>query len=186
MGSPRPSSSSFGRASKRPVADPEAHALFLLGARRCPLCAEAMVLKGPATTCRKCAAPAFSDAAELARFVSWADRSWLALVPVLALLGLVPLVSALLGLWAYRLSAAGTLAAYGPWQARLSSQFLRAAGIVAVSFLLPIPPVGALLVPLFIGLLHAHARRAVQRTAGALDLRRAGPSAPHDHLVPAA
>ncbi|MFP2934692.1 hypothetical protein ACLESO_58210, partial [Pyxidicoccus sp. 3LG] len=139
-----------------------AHRLRLLGALRCGRCAQPLNLQGPSSTCRRCGAPAFPDAAALDQFVSYADRRWLALVPVLALLGLVPFLGALMGLWLYRVSPAGALGAYARWQDQVSSQLLRQLGLLAIVVLQPLPLVGAGVVPVLVGVLHAQSRRSVR------------------------
>jgi hypothetical protein len=104
----------------------------------------------------------FSDAAELKQFVAYTDKRWLALVPVLALLGVVPLLGTILGLWLYEVSPAGALGAFARWQGRASSQVLRRLGLLGIAVLQPLPMVGAVVVPVWVGVLHAQRRRAVR------------------------
>jgi hypothetical protein len=152
----------FGRARAKQVEDLAAHRLQLLGARRCHRCAEPFGFQGTSDACGHCGTPVFPDAELLARFLTYADKRYLALVPVLALLGLVPLLGTLLGLWLYGVSPAGALGAYARWQHRVSSQMLRELAMLGMVVLQPLPVVGAALVPALVGVLHAQSRLAVR------------------------
>ncbi len=152
----------LGRAMEKPAEDLVVHRLQLLGARRCPRCAEPLSVQAQSSACRGCATPAFADAAEREQFVTYADKRWLALVPVLALLGVVPVLGAILGLWLYQVSPAGALGAFARWQDRAGSQVLRRLGLLGIALFQPIPMVGAVVVPVWVGVLHAQNRRAVR------------------------
>jgi Zn finger protein HypA/HybF involved in hydrogenase expression len=152
----------LGRALGKKAEDLVVHRLQLLGARRCPRCAEPLSVQAHSAACPRCATPAFADSAEREQFVRYADKRWLALVPVLAMLGVVPLLGAILGLWLYQVSPAGALGAFARWQDRAGSQVLRRLGFLALAVFQPIPMVGAVVVPLWVGLLHAQSRRAVR------------------------
>jgi hypothetical protein len=158
----------FGRALEENAEDLVAHRLRLLGARRCGRCAEPRALQRTTNACQCCGAPPFSDAAELEQFVAYADKRALALIPVLALLGLLPVLGAILGLWLYRVSPAGALSTFSRWHDRLAWRVLRRLGLLGLAMLQPLPLVGAVAVPALAGVLHAQSRRAIRAGARAL------------------
>lgn len=164
----------FGRARERKVQDAGAHRLRLLGARRCHRCAEPLEVDGPSSRCRRCDTAAFPDTEALKQFLSYADKRWLALVPVLALLGLVPLLGAILGLWLFRVSPAGALGAYARSRDQVSSGLLRQLGLLGIAVLQPLPLVGAAVVPALVGVLYAQSRLALSAGASTLGARQEG------------
>lgn len=158
----------LGRVLEKKAEDLAVHRLQLLGARRCPRCAEPLTVQAHSSACRGCATPAFADTAEREQFVTYADKRWLALVPVLAALGVVPLLGPILGLWLYQLSPAGALGAFARWHDRAGSHVLRRLGLLGLAVFQPIPLVGCALVPAWIGVLHAQNRRAVRAATKAV------------------
>jgi ferredoxin len=169
----------FGRALEKQVEELATHRLQLLGVLRCSRCAEPL-LQGASGACRRCATPVFPDTAALKRFVSYADKRWWALVPVLALLGTVPVLGAIIGLWLYRLSPAGSLGAFARWRNRVSVKLLMDLALQGLAVLQPLPLVGAAILPALVGLLHAQNRRAVLARTEALPAVNEGSIQPLD------
>jgi hypothetical protein len=92
-----------------------------------------------------------------------------ALVPALAVLGLVPVLGIGAGLVLYKLAPAGTLGASVRWRERLGTRLLRTAAVLALLFIQPLPIVGAFAVPGLIVLLHLATRRAFLAASAAGD-----------------
>ncbi|MFN7135736.1 MAG: hypothetical protein ACK4N5_26930 [Myxococcales bacterium] len=87
-----------------------------------------------------------------------ADKTFAALLPVFAGLGLVPLLGLAAALVLYRVSPASSLAALVSWKQRLLGRVLRFAAVTVLVLLQPIPGVGVVAVPAMLVITHLASR----------------------------
>lgn len=156
----------LGRVRGAAVSDAAGHRLQLLGARRCSRCAEPLKPRGLNLGCAHCGEPPFQDTHGVEAFVAYADKRFVTLLPALVLLGLLPVIGAMLGLWLFRVSPAAALGAFADWQVRLRSGVLRGVGLLVLIGLQPVPIAGGLALPIFVGMLHLSNRRAARASLG--------------------
>jgi hypothetical protein len=166
-GAPREPSAldAIGRTVRTPAADMRAHVFALLARCRCPACAEPLQGGGPEACCALCGARAFPSPDGIRMFLRAADRALLRILPVLALIGAVPVIGLVAGLCVLRLSTASAVAAHGRWKHRLVARAVRVGALLAFSLLQVIPFVGAAVVPLIAVASHLSNRRPLQRAA---------------------
>ena len=88
------------------------------------------------------------------------DTRVVALMPVFAVLGLVPGFGLVLALLLYKLAPSGALGGYAQWHQALGTRVLRSGALLGLGLLQPVPIVGALASAGLIGLLQLWARRA--------------------------
>lgn len=150
----------FARVLAGAPADLAEHQHALLAARRCSSCAERLVSSDGQAACARCGAVAFRDEEARRAFLRFVDARLAALMPVFALFGLLPVLGIGAAFLVYKLSPAGALGGYVRWRDRLGMGFLKAAAVLALVFLQPVPLLGALVVPAVIALLHVPSRRA--------------------------
>ncbi|HEX8704039.1 MAG TPA: hypothetical protein VF815_34725 [Myxococcaceae bacterium] len=150
----------LGRVLEGAPTDLQKHQHALLAARRCPCCAERLETVGGEVRCSACRAPAFQDDESCRSFLRHVERRLAVLMPVLAALGLVPVLGIGAALVLYRLAPAGALGAFVTWKDRLGTRVLRVAAVLVLMLLQPLPMVGAFAVSGVIMLLHLSTRRA--------------------------
>ena len=170
----------IGRTSRRPVVDTQAHVFALLARCRCRACAEPLAAGGPQACCARCGAKAFPTPDDIRLFLRAADRALLRILPLLALIGAVPIIGLVAGLCVLRLSSANAVAAHGRWKHRLVARAVRVGVLLAFSLLQMVPFVGAGVVPLIAVASHLSNRRPLQRAA-----TEAASSAPVEPAPPA-
>lgn len=155
----------IGRTTRRPATDLQAHIFALLARCRCRACAEPLDAGGPRARCARCGAEAFPTPEDIRVFLRAADRALLRMLPLLALLGVVPVIGLVAGLCVLRLSSANAVAAHGRWKHRLVARIVRVGLLLAVSLLQVVPFVGAAVVPLIAVASHVSNRRPLRRAA---------------------
>jgi hypothetical protein len=157
----------IGRTARTPPSSTQAHVFSLLARCRCPACAEPLEAGGPEASCKRCGARAFPTPGDVRTFLRAADGALLRILPLLALLGAVPVIGLMAGLCVLRLSSANAVAAHGRWKHRLVARAVRAGVLLAVSLLQLIPFIGAAVVPLIAVASHLSNRRPLRRAATA-------------------
>lgn len=157
----------IGRTTRKPAADTQAHIFTLLARCRCRACAEPLEAGGPDALCTRCGTLAFPATDDIRMFLRAADRALMRILPLLALIGAVPIIGLVAGLCVLRLSSANAVAAHGRWKHRLVARVVRTGLQVAFSLLQVIPFVGAAVVPLIAVASHLSNRRPLQRAAAA-------------------
>lgn len=155
----------IGRTARTPAADTQAHVFALLARCRCRACAEPLEAGGPDACCERCGARAFPTPDDIRMFLRAADRSLLRMLPLLALIGAVPVIGLVAGLCLLRLSSANAVAAHGRWKHRLVARAVRVGLLLAFSLLQVVPFVGAAVVPLIAVASHLSNRRPLRRAA---------------------
>ncbi|MCU0695514.1 MAG: hypothetical protein MUC96_03170 [Myxococcaceae bacterium] len=152
----------WGRPVSGAPDDDARHRLGLLLAHRCPSCAERLG-RDPRRVCASCGNPPWNSSAERTAFVHSVDRRVAVLVPVFAAAGLLPGVGLPLALLFFKLSPAGALTAFGDWTASFRTQVVRAAAVLVLAALQPLPLFGAAAAVGVVVLLHLWSRRAFVR-----------------------
>ncbi|MCY1077381.1 hypothetical protein [Archangium lansingense] len=170
----------IGRTTRTPVADTQAHVFALLARCRCRACAEPLETGGPDACCARCGAKAFPAPDDIRMFLRAADRALLRILPLLALIGAVPVIGLVAGLCVLRLSSASAVAAHGRWKHRLVARVVRVSLLLAFSLLQLVPFLGAAVVPLIAVASHLSNRRPLQRAAAS-----AASAAPAESVPPA-
>ncbi|WP_224367389.1 hypothetical protein [Hyalangium versicolor] len=155
----------IGRTSRTPASDTQAHIFALLARCRCRACAEPLEAGGPTACCARCGTSAFPAPDDIQKFLRAADRTLLRTLPLLALLGAVPVVGLVAGLCVLRLSSANAVAAHGRWKHRLVARVVRVGLLLVFSLLQVVPFLGAAVVPLIAVASHLSNRRPLQRAA---------------------
>jgi hypothetical protein len=140
--------------------EPAAHRFALLCARRCPSCAERLTVKNGVVRCEGCGAPAFTDAEQARRFVGQVDARVLALGPVFAGLGLLPVLGLGLALLLYRVAPSGALAGMVRPKDRLVTRLLKGLAVVLLALVQPVPLLGVAAVVGLLAAQHLWTRRA--------------------------
>ncbi|WP_224248006.1 hypothetical protein [Hyalangium gracile] len=163
----------IGRTRRTPAADTQAHVFALLARCRCRSCAEPLDAGGPHARCARCGAEAFPTPDDIRVFLRGADRALMRILPLLALIGAVPLIGLVAGLCVLRLSSANAVAAHGRWKHRLVARAVRVGLLLAFSLLQVLPFVGAAVVPLIAVASHLSNRRPLRHAAAS-----AGSAAP--------
>lgn len=157
----------IGRTTRTPAADLQAHVFALLARCRCRACAEPLHAGGPEACCARCGAWAFPTPDDTQVFLQSADRALLRTLPLLTLIGAVPLIGLVAGLCVLRLSTASAVAAHGRWRHRLLARAVRVGLLLVFSLFQVLPFVGAAVVPLIAVASHLSNRRPLQRAATA-------------------
>ncbi|QRN95860.1 hypothetical protein JRI60_43595 [Archangium violaceum] len=170
----------IGRTARTPAADTQAHVFALLARCRCRACAEPLEAGGPDAFCARCGARAFPTPDDIRMFLRAADRALMRILPLLALIGAVPVIGLVAGLCVLRLSSANAVAAHGRWKHRLVARAVRVGLLLTFSLLQVIPFVGAAVVPLIAVASHLSNRRPLQRAAAS-----AASTAPVEPVPPA-
>jgi hypothetical protein len=98
-------------------------------------------------------------------FLQAADRALMRILPLLALIGAVPVIGLVAGLCVLRLSSANAVAAHGRWKHRLVARAVRVGLLLAFSLLQVVPFVGAAVVPLIAVASHLSNRRPLRHAA---------------------
>lgn len=158
----------IGRTARTPPSSTQAHVFSLLARCRCRACAEPLEAGGPEASCSRCGARAFPTPDDVRTFLRAADGALLRILPLLALIGAVPVIGLLVGLCVLRLSSANAVAAHGRWKHRLFARAVRAGLLLAMSLLQFIPFLGAAAVPLIAVASHLSNRRPLRRAAAAV------------------
>ncbi len=170
----------IGRTARTPAADTRAHVFALLARCRCRECAEPLGAGGPDACCALCGARAFPTPDDIRMFLRAADRALLRTLPLLALIGAVPVIGLVAGLCVLRLSSASAVAAHGRWKHRLVARAVRVGSLLAFSLLQVVPFVGAAVVPLIAVASHLSNRRPLRLAAAS-----AASAAPVEQVPPA-
>jgi hypothetical protein len=152
----------WGLPVSGPPADAAEHRLGLLLAHRCSSCAERLG-RDPRRVCASCANPPWNSSAERMAFVHSVDRRVAAMVPVFAAVGLLPGLGLPLALVLFKLSPAGALTAFGDWTASLRTRVVRAAAVLFLVVVQPVPLLGAAAAVGVVVLLHVWSRRELLR-----------------------
>lgn len=142
--------------------DATRHRLALLAAGRCPACAEHLPAAAP--RCPACGRLPFRDGSEARALARRADTRFAALVPVFALLGLVPLLGLGAALLLYALSPASALGRYVGRRDRFATRLLRGLLLLALVFLQGVPLVGTLAGLAILSVTHLWTRQAFLRS----------------------
>ena len=145
------------------------HRFALLGARRCPSCAEQI-------SSHACGAPLFADETESRTFVKYVDARAAAMAPLFALLGFVPFLGLGAAVLVYRMSAASALAAHVTVTGRIGNRALKGAGMLGLSLLQPVPLVGAAATVGVITAMHVWTRQAFLRRVEPLTAKTERPA----------
>lgn len=88
------------------------------------------------------------------------------MVPVFALLGLIPILGLGLALLVYRVGPGAALVGFASWRDRLGVRALRGATVFVLALLQPVPVLGAAAVLTLVAAQQAWARRAFLLTTG--------------------
>ncbi|PTL81133.1 hypothetical protein [Vitiosangium sp. GDMCC 1.1324] len=168
----------IGRTTRTPAADTQAHVFALLARCRCRACAEPLKAGGPEACCARCGARAFPTPDDIRVFLRAADRALMRILPLLALIGAVPVIGLVAGLCVLRLSSASAVAAHGRWKHRLVARAVRVGLMMAFSLLQVVPFVGAAVVPLIAVASHLSNRRPLLHAASTADAAPVEPVPP--------
>lgn len=117
-------------------------------------------MKNGVVRCEGCGAPAFTDAEQARRFVGQVDARVLALGPVLAGLGLIPVLGLGLALLLYRVAPSGALAGMVRPKDRLVTRLLKGLAVVLLALVQPVPLLGVAAVVGLLAAQHLWTRRA--------------------------